>query len=274
MKRDWLIDLRKSKGFTQQKIADKSFIDRSYYSQIENGLRDPSPSVAENIAKVLNFNSVRFFKDYIYDPGSTMSKGTAIRLSNDIYAFFKSTEKGNVMYHYSNIDIFYKNTLTFILSKVEQNLKCIIVDKYENSLEIYSELETLLPKSKIDRYVYFFHHDVYNEDINRNFFKFIKKKMKESKEFSLWIHDFSANRDNSFSNLKFLIETCGKEFKHDKLLLVCSFDASLVSAQEYIKVMKIFHYMMTDQEVANSPLCSEHNTKILPSFNNLTDENY
>ncbi len=55
MKRDWLSNIRKSKRLTQQYVASKAFIDRSYYSHIESGKRNPSLTVAKNIATVLNF---------------------------------------------------------------------------------------------------------------------------------------------------------------------------------------------------------------------------
>lgn len=47
---------------TQQEVADKSKIERSYYTMIENGNRKPSVEVAKRIAKTMNFNWTIFFE--------------------------------------------------------------------------------------------------------------------------------------------------------------------------------------------------------------------
>ncbi|EDL63894.1 helix-turn-helix domain-containing protein [Bacillus sp. SG-1] len=62
-KRTWLITLRKERKFTQQQIADKAFIDRSYYAQIEKGERKPSDDVAKKIANILEFHFSAFSMD-------------------------------------------------------------------------------------------------------------------------------------------------------------------------------------------------------------------
>ncbi len=66
--RDWLVSIRRGKGFTQEQVALQSFIDRGYYSQIEKGKRNPSPDVARKIAEVLGFNPSAFFLNYISEP--------------------------------------------------------------------------------------------------------------------------------------------------------------------------------------------------------------
>ena len=53
MKRKWLQNLLN--GLTHQEVADAAQIDRSYFTQIVNGKRSPSPQVAQKIAKVLGF---------------------------------------------------------------------------------------------------------------------------------------------------------------------------------------------------------------------------
>ncbi|WLR51534.1 helix-turn-helix domain-containing protein [Bacillus tianshenii] len=62
--RNWLIKIRKNKGLTQEDVASAAFIDRAYYTQIENGNRNPSLHVAKNIADTLNFSSSIFFMEH------------------------------------------------------------------------------------------------------------------------------------------------------------------------------------------------------------------
>ena len=44
---------RKLKDLTQQDVADNVGISRTYYSQIENGERDPATTIITSIAKTL-----------------------------------------------------------------------------------------------------------------------------------------------------------------------------------------------------------------------------
>lgn len=62
--RNWLIKLRKNKELTQEYVASRAFIDRAYYTQIENGNRNPSINVAKRIAEILNFSPSFFFTEH------------------------------------------------------------------------------------------------------------------------------------------------------------------------------------------------------------------
>jgi len=61
--RIWLLQLRQDQGSTQEEVADKSGIQRAYYSQIELGIRSPSVRVSKSIAKVLKFKWTIFFDE-------------------------------------------------------------------------------------------------------------------------------------------------------------------------------------------------------------------
>lgn len=50
-------------GLTQQQVATEAFIDRSFYTQIESGLRNPSVDTAKAIAKALKISWTIFFND-------------------------------------------------------------------------------------------------------------------------------------------------------------------------------------------------------------------
>lgn len=63
MKRVWLEQLLQRRSLTHQEVADKAKIDRSYFTQIVNGVRRPSPDVAQRIGKVLDFKWTIFFTE-------------------------------------------------------------------------------------------------------------------------------------------------------------------------------------------------------------------
>lgn len=60
--RYWLGNIRELKGFTQKAVAEKVGISRSFYSDIEQGTRNPKVTTAKRIADVLGFDWTLFFE--------------------------------------------------------------------------------------------------------------------------------------------------------------------------------------------------------------------
>ncbi|WP_088815484.1 MULTISPECIES: helix-turn-helix transcriptional regulator [Listeria] len=61
--RTWLRELREEKGLTQESLAIKADIERTTYSSIEQGRRNPSVRNAMRIASSLDFDWVIFFDE-------------------------------------------------------------------------------------------------------------------------------------------------------------------------------------------------------------------
>lgn len=61
--RKWLKEIRFEKSMTQQEVAERARIERSYYTMIEQGKRTPSVQVAMDISKALNFSWTIFFEN-------------------------------------------------------------------------------------------------------------------------------------------------------------------------------------------------------------------
>ena len=63
--RQWLINIRKSKGLSQYKVAREANISQSYYAEIEGGYRgNPlNVNIAKSIAKVLDFDWTLFYEE-------------------------------------------------------------------------------------------------------------------------------------------------------------------------------------------------------------------
>ena len=49
-------ELRKSKGYTQEKVAELANIDAKHLSKIENGVHTPSYNTLKKLSNILNFN--------------------------------------------------------------------------------------------------------------------------------------------------------------------------------------------------------------------------
>lgn len=62
-KRQWLIDLREKKDLTQEQMAVLCETTQMNISHIENGVRRPSPELAQRIAKILKFKWTKFYEN-------------------------------------------------------------------------------------------------------------------------------------------------------------------------------------------------------------------
>lgn len=60
--RIWLKELRNQRKLTQDQVAKVSGIERSYYTMIEMGSRNPSVSVAKAIGSTMGFEWTIFFE--------------------------------------------------------------------------------------------------------------------------------------------------------------------------------------------------------------------
>ena len=142
--REWLIELRKSKQLTQQQVALSCFIERSYYSQIERGKRNPSINVAKRIGKILEFNPLRFFnKEFDFSEEEEIKTSTYNTVYSDIISYFRNYENAHMIYLYNNIKNYYINFITYLLSGMERNRHCIIIENEEDYSNVYKELEKL-----------------------------------------------------------------------------------------------------------------------------------
>ena len=61
MERTWLIQIRKNRGWRQEDVAAEVGLSRSYYCQIENGVKTPHPDKAKALASLLGFEWTLFY---------------------------------------------------------------------------------------------------------------------------------------------------------------------------------------------------------------------
>lgn len=65
--RTWLKELREKHSMTQEMVAEKAAISRSFYTHIEKGEKDPSVKTAKAVANTLGFKWELFFEDKCSD---------------------------------------------------------------------------------------------------------------------------------------------------------------------------------------------------------------
>ncbi|MGE7113967.1 helix-turn-helix transcriptional regulator [Lysinibacillus sp. NPDC047702] len=65
--RNWLKQLRVSKGYTQEQVAESTKMSRSLYGHIESGTRGATVKNAKKIAELLEFDWTLFFVNDSYE---------------------------------------------------------------------------------------------------------------------------------------------------------------------------------------------------------------
>lgn len=60
--RNWLSDIRRMKGLSQNDVANMCGISRSFYADIERGFRNPKVATAKEIGTALGFDWTLFFE--------------------------------------------------------------------------------------------------------------------------------------------------------------------------------------------------------------------
>jgi putative transcriptional regulator len=63
MKREWLREIRKEKGYTLVTLAAKAECSFNYLSDLEHGRRNPSLRLAAKIASILEFDLLKFLDE-------------------------------------------------------------------------------------------------------------------------------------------------------------------------------------------------------------------
>lgn len=61
--RKWLKEIRLAKNLTQSQVSKLAGISRSYYTNIETGIKTPAVPVAKKIAEILGFDWTYFFNN-------------------------------------------------------------------------------------------------------------------------------------------------------------------------------------------------------------------
>jgi transcriptional regulator with XRE-family HTH domain len=261
MKRNWLIQFRKAKHLTQEQVAAAAFIDRGYYSQIETGKRNPGLNVANNIAKVLHFDPLMFFQNHLQDQDHSKK----FILSELI----KQTFPDNIVYLYNSKEKYHDNLIAFLITTIEARSSCLILEKKGEISHIQKRLQAYLTKDQINKYI-----SIINiEDLNildlkdqLNHLLDSNKKSGYTLPLRVWVHEEKSNTYEWIEKFRNILHS--REMKNNEdVQFLRSFNASMISAVDHIKMMRNTPYLMTDFEIVNSPLYHSSTTSyIFPSL--------
>ncbi|ADU32080.1 helix-turn-helix domain-containing protein [Evansella cellulosilytica] len=261
MRREWLIKLRKSKGLTQEQVASAAFIDRAFFSQVETGKRNPGFDVAANIANVLDFDPMIFFQEHLKEIPSSLS------LPNDnIHHNLQSISNGEILYLYKEIGKYIQNLHTFVETGIDQGTYVFIFDTNKNNTEV---LKRISAQNRL-KYIYTINKDEINNTPPHKLYDNIINKLYDlntAKTIRVWINKETTGRTDWFDKLDSLYKLMQKKIDGKNFLFSCSYEASHISADRYINMMRVYSLLMTDNEIVVSPLYKQGNHKfILPSL--------
>ncbi|WP_085505167.1 helix-turn-helix domain-containing protein [Thalassobacillus devorans] len=237
MKREWLSDIPQKKNMTQEQVAAQAFLNRSYYSLIETGKRNPSFNIAINIAKVLDFDPMRFFDEQVEFESDFSDDVTA-----DIHTRLKETNTGDILYLYDKNIYYIENVITFIATGMERGSTCIIIDDTSNLTLIDRKLKETISTPKREKMILLLPIKKLSNGMST-----IQKLLETSPSVRLW---WGGKRKGPPRDI-----TSRLYDKKNKasVLFLCSYNASAISAASYIQLMRIYRFLMTDHELIESP---------------------
>lgn len=260
--REWLIQLRKFKQLTQEQVASSSFIHRSYYSQIEGGKRSPSFNVAKNIAKVLEFNPLQFYKEdernTSFEPANSFLNMDIFQL--DILEYFRNLDQGKILYSYCDLRDYNKYLFEYLLVIVQNNRHCILIEDQEIYSDLKNKLKFISSSENIIKYISHFNvNECGCEENLLNLKEDLLRHSKANNNTSIWLHE-----QNPVRIWDKLLEL---NLDLANIPVVQAFNASLISAGEYIKMMKRHPLIMIDGQIIKSPFYNKNkDSLVLPSF--------
>jgi transcriptional regulator with XRE-family HTH domain len=72
--REWLINIRKLKGLTQEHVAKECGLSRTCYAAYEQGVRTPNGKKSKIIGEYLGFSWTLFFEETLRETSRTNKK--------------------------------------------------------------------------------------------------------------------------------------------------------------------------------------------------------
>ncbi|MBO0960905.1 helix-turn-helix transcriptional regulator [Neobacillus sp. MM2021_6] len=249
MKREWLIKLRKMKKMTQKEISTIAFIDRSYYTLIENGKRTPSIAIAKAIAAALDFDPLLFFHETAEVDFNNSHQLMTIPDTLKIAEVFKSEKNCQILYVSTNFDDYLKHVITFILVAYEKGNHYMIFDTVDNIRRIKEKLELILPEDDLLDHIYFINHECDLDEIDTRISSIVSGLNKDA---SLFIGCRMVQSTIVLDQTK--LKESISLLRNRNILFTCVYDANLLKAGSLLQLMKAYPYLMTDSEIVLSPL--------------------
>ncbi|SET19164.1 Helix-turn-helix [Oceanobacillus limi] len=264
MKREWLIRIRESKQLTQAQVASYAFIDRGYYSQIETGKRNPSNTVAMNIAKVLDFDPLKFYHNDLNQQAEQDDS-----LTGEVRQFFRSDRNGEILYLYNNFDMYSKHAISFLLTGIEKGNYCLIIDYVVNINYLKEKLVSLVKQKEIEQYIYFINKEEFMNYETRDivdYFHRLIEGFETGNIIRIWSHEQEYKEHDWLSKLESVLSKKLPKYRSNKFLFIRSYDASIVMAVAHIRMMRNYPYLMTDFEIVDSPFYQFNQSFRFPSL--------
>ena len=111
------------------------------------------------------------------------------------------------------------------------------------------------------------------ESLSKNLLKVLSTKLEKQASLFIWCHVQSNHQYDLAFKLQNQLNSTDFIKNKKKIITVYSYDATIISAHTHIELMRKVPYLMTDNEIVESPLYqSSKNTTIYPSLYMQEDE--
>ncbi|MET3683285.1 transcriptional regulator with XRE-family HTH domain [Alkalibacillus flavidus] len=233
MKRDWLIEKRRSLGFTQEYVAKHAYIDRAYYSQLENGKRNPSPAVAFNISNVLELDPYLFFTYH-------RNVSSDAPYDGEIADAFSHIQEGQILYLHHHEEQYLQHAMTFVRTSLDRGDWCVMVMSHKTIEAIRVRLATMYNHDVLNAYVSFYTPDTLTAEA-------IDAIEVTSAQKRLWLaaDTITTTQLERFQAI---------QHQSNGMVSVRAYYALDLTGNKTIVLIRRNPYLMTDYEFVHSPL--------------------
>ncbi|WP_245728720.1 helix-turn-helix domain-containing protein [Thalassobacillus cyri] len=250
------MERRLNKYLTQEEVAKRALIDRTCYSQIETGKRNPSIHIAINIAGVLDFDPLDFSEQsFDRSPEQTPFPSSVPP--------GMTTETG-ILYLYEGREVDSKQIDSFIKNGVRKKHASVFVGNPQQLAFIYEKAKKIFSATQMNDYLHFITRSEFNKLIAGEERGLKGDGLPQKGTLRIWMLENDGSEGDSIKdNFKNTVHFRG----YENIFLIMAYEASKVSAADYIHLMKTYRYLMIDTEIIPSPLFQSNETPhLLPSL--------
>jgi PAS domain S-box-containing protein len=168
---------------------------------------------------------------------------------------------GHILYIYDSIENYIENTITFIVTGIEQKNHLLIIDNFENYKRINHRLQELLSDEDrecihyVDNFEFYrLYGDFHCESIVNHFSKIIKPFKNQQISIRTWANVEWKEQDDMLSKLEHFENMADHAVNDSEIVSVCSYNGNQISARLQNKMLENHEYFMTDTELMKSNL--------------------
>ncbi|GGN91221.1 ATP-binding protein [Saccharibacillus kuerlensis] len=180
---------------------------------------------------------------------------------------------GHILYLYDNADVYVDNVSAYLISGVQSGDLVILIERSEWIEQIRSHALQTLSKEEIERIVYveaeqFYsvHESFQYEKIVEHFEALTEPYRNCSHRIRTWAHVTWKSEEGVEKELEKFKELASRTVEDFRMLSVCAYEGRSISASLQIKMLRVYDYVMTDDQISSTGLTGQSRGAVFPSL--------